>query len=122
MAIRNDKLPDGVMFNSYPDSCGGSLDSIVELFKKKDFESTCSFFYILPSLFNSDLDRGFSIVDYGINEEIASKEALRDLQDLNIELKLDFVLNHISVQSPQFRDLLMKGDESEYIDFFVDWK
>jgi sucrose phosphorylase len=121
MDTRKDILPDGVMFNAYPDSCGGSLDAIVDLFKKEDFESTCSLFYILPSLFNSDLDRGFSIVDYGLNEEIASKEALRDLEDQNIELKLDFVLNHISVQSPQFQDLLIKGDESEYIDFFVDW-
>ena len=35
------------------------------------------------------MDRGFSIVDYGINKEIASEETLRDLEDLNVELKLD---------------------------------
>jgi sucrose phosphorylase len=109
------------MFNAYPDSCGGSLDETITLLRKKDFRNAFSLFYILPSLFNSDLDRGFSIVDYGINKEIASEETLRDLQDLDIELKLDFILNHISVQSPQFKDMLIKGDESEYIDFFIDW-
>lgn len=119
--MRKDILPDGVMFNAYPDSCGGTLTAIAALLQKKEFENVWSFFYILPSMFNSDLDRGFSIVDYGINEEIASFEALKKLQGMNIELKLDFVLNHLSVQSPQFRDLLQKGDESEYIDFFIDW-
>jgi sucrose phosphorylase len=113
MDISKDTLPHGVILNAYPDSCGGSLDKIITLLKKKDFRNTFSLFYILPSLFNSDLDRGFSIVDYGINKEIASEETLRDLEDLNIKLKLDFILNHISVQSPQFQDMLIKGDESE---------
>jgi sucrose phosphorylase len=121
MDISKDTLPHGVILNAYPDSCGGSLDKIITLLKKKDFRNTFSLFYILPSLFNSDLDRGFSIVDYGINKEIASEETLRDLEDLNIKLKLDFILNHISVQSPQFQDMLIKGDESEYIDFCIDW-
>jgi sucrose phosphorylase len=36
-------------------------------------------------------------------------------------LKLDLVLNHLSVSSPQFQDLIRLGDQSEYKDFFVDW-
>jgi sucrose phosphorylase len=114
-------LPNGVMFNAYPDSCGGSLDKTVELLRNEAFEDVFSLFYILPSLFNSDLDRGFSIVDYGINNVIATEKDLSDLQALDIELKLDFVLNHISVQSPQFQDMLKNGEESPFIDFFVDW-
>ncbi len=121
MKPRINLLPNGVMFNAYPDSCGGSLDKIVELLKKEAFEDVFSLFYILPSLFNSDLDRGFSIVDYGINEALASEKDLRDLQALNIDLKLDFVLNHISVQSPQFQDVLQNGEDSPYSDFFIDW-
>lgn len=39
----------------------------------------------------------------------------------NIDLKLDFVLNHASVQSPQFQDLLENGSQSEYRDFFINW-
>jgi sucrose phosphorylase len=121
MRPKGDVPPNGVMFNAYPDSCGGSLDKIVELLGKKEFERCYSFFYILPSLFHSDLDRGFSVVDYGINHEIATEKDLRELQDLNIELKLDFVLNHVSVQSAQFQDMLQHGDDSAFSDFFIDW-
>lgn len=121
MKPKGDVLPNGVMFNAYPDSCGGSLDKIVELLRKEAFADVFSLFYILPSLFNSDLDRGFSVVDYGINGVIATEKDLSDLRALGIELKLDFVLNHISVQSPQFQDMLQNGEESPYIDFFVDW-
>ena len=40
---------------------------------------------------------------------------------MGIDLKLDFILNHLSVQSPQFQDLVEKGDASAYKDFFIDW-
>ena len=30
-------------------------------------------------------------------------------------------MNHLSVNSPQFKDLLVKGDKSEYKDFFINW-
>jgi len=115
-------IPGGVMLSAYPDSCGGTLSDIVRLLKPGEaLDGAFSLFYILPSLYNSDLDRGFSVVDYGINNVIATEQDLTDLRDLGLELKLDFILNHISVQSPQFRDLLEKGDGSAYRDFFVDW-
>jgi hypothetical protein len=41
--------------------------------------------------------------------------------ELGIQFKFDLVLNHLSVASPQFRDLLENGDDSDYKDFFVDW-
>lgn len=46
---------------------------------------------------------------------------MKKLKDLGIDLKLDFVMNHLSVNSPQFKDLLVKGDKSEYKDFFINW-
>ena len=109
------------MLNAYPDSIGGNLSGMVEFLKRPEMEGAFSAFYILPSLYHSDLDRGFSVVDYELNEEIASAEALGELRRMGMGLKLDFVLNHASVQSPQFQDLLARGDESEYRDFFIDW-
>ena len=35
-----------------------------------------SSFYILPSLYHSDLDRGFSVIDYDLNEQLADREDL----------------------------------------------
>lgn len=109
------------MLNAYPDSMGGRLSAAVELLSGEPMKGAFSSFYILPSLYHHDLDRGFSVVDYGINEALASKEDLEHLRDLGIDLKLDFVLNHASARSPQFMDLVKNGDSSEYKDFFIDW-
>ena len=34
---------------------------------------------------------------------------------------MDFILNHISVLSHQFQDIIKNGDRSKYRDFFIDW-
>ena len=111
----------GAVFNAYPDSMGGALGDIVRFLGRPEAKGAFSAFYILPSLYHSDLDRGFSVVDYGLNEALARPEDLQALRDMGIGLKLDFVLNHASVQSPQFRDLLARGDASPYRDFFINW-
>ncbi len=112
---------NGVMLNAYPDSIGTGLADTVELLKRPEFKGAFSLFYILPTFFNSDLDRGFSIINYDLNRELISEQDLKDLQDLGIMLKLDLILNHLSVNSPQFQDLLAKGEQSAYNDFFIDW-
>ena len=114
-------LPQGVMLNAYPDSIGSRLADVIELLKKPEFKDAFSLFYILPTFFHSDLDRGFSIIDYDLNEELVSPDDLAELDSLGIQIKLDLVLNHLSVRSPQFQDLLKNGDASPYRDFFIDW-
>lgn len=111
----------GPMLNAYPDSLGGVLSDAVDFLKNDQVRGAFSSFYILPSLYTTDLDRGFSVISYDINGQIAKKEDLEALQEMGIDLKLDFILNHLSVQSHQFQDLLEKGDASEYRDFFIDW-
>nr|VFK18279.1 MAG: sucrose phosphorylase [Candidatus Kentron sp. LPFa]VFK33113.1 MAG: sucrose phosphorylase [Candidatus Kentron sp. LPFa] len=118
---KNNSLPTGVMFNTYPDSIGRNLSDTVDMLKRSEFKDVFSLFYILPTFFNSDLDRGFSIIDYDLNGELVSKEDLEELDKLGIMFKFDLVLNHLSVGSPQFQDMLEHGDESEYKDFFIDW-
>ncbi|MBR3250093.1 MAG: hypothetical protein IKF80_00120 [Erysipelotrichaceae bacterium] len=115
------KMGIGTMLNAYPDSVGGRLSDIVSLLKKEEFKDTFRSFYILPSVFNTDLDRGFSLIDYEISETLASRKDIDDLHELNIDLLMDFILNHISVLSKQFQDILKYGDGSKYRDFFIDW-
>jgi sucrose phosphorylase len=114
-------LPRGVMFNAYPDSIGRNLSDTLTMLRRPELEGAFSLFYVLPTFFHSDLDRGFSIVDYEINEELVSVDDLDEIEKLNISLKVDLVLNHLSVGSPQFQDMLLHGDESEFKDFFIDW-
>lgn len=114
-------LPKGVMINAYPDSIGRRLSDTVDLLKRPELDKAFSLFYILPTFFNSDLDRGFSIIDYDLNRDLVDPRDLEALKALGIGFKLDLVLNHLSVRSPQFQDLLRRGDASPYKDFFVDW-
>ncbi|MEJ2384246.1 MAG: hypothetical protein P8Y54_07580 [Xanthomonadales bacterium] len=114
-------LPDGVMFNAYPDSIGARLGDTMQLLADTSLRDVFSLFYVLPTFFNSDLDRGFSIIDYDLNEELVSACDLGAASVLGLDFKFDLVLNHMSVASPQFRDLLANGDDSPYRDFFIDW-
>ncbi|RDY33081.1 glycosidase [Lachnotalea glycerini] len=112
---------NGPMLNAYPDSVGGTLSDITYFLNKKEVKDVFQTFYILPSIFNTDLDRGFSVIDYELNELLASREDLETLEKLNLDLKLDFILNHSSVLSKQFQDILKNGDNSKYKDFFINW-
>ncbi|GAA4279628.1 alpha-amylase family protein [Gaetbulibacter aestuarii] len=115
------KLSNGVMLNAYPDSIGSKLSDTVAMLELPEFKDTFSLFYILPTFFNSDLDRGFSIIDYDINKELVSEDDLKRMNALGVLLKFDIVLNHLSVASPQFKDLLKFGNDSKYKDFFINW-
>ncbi|MBE5825147.1 MAG: glycosidase [Butyrivibrio sp.] len=112
---------NGPMLNAYPDSMGGTMSDILAVLSKEEFKDVFQSFYILPSIFNTDLDRGFSVIDYSINEQMAAPGDIDKLADLGIDLKLDFILNHASVLSPQFQDLLKNGENSKYKDFFINW-
>lgn len=114
-------ISNGVMLNAYPDSIGHKLSDTIKMLQKPEFKDVFSLFYVLPTFFNSDLDRGFSIIDYNINKELVSKDDLIALKELNIDLKFDIVLNHLSVASPQFKDLLKNGKNSKFKDFFINW-
>lgn len=114
-------MKNNPMLNAYPDSIGENLGDIVEFLSKPELKDVFGSFYILPSVFNTDLDRGFSVVDYNLSDEFAKAEDLEKLQNLGIDLKLDFILNHASVLSPQFQDLIKNGESSKYKDFFINW-
>lgn len=109
------------MLNVYPDSIGSNMRGLTTFLSQPELKDVFSSAYILPSLYHSDLDRGFCVVDYDLNEDLATADDLKKLHDIGLDLKLDLVLNHASAQSPQFQDLLRNGENSEYRDFFIDW-
>lgn len=111
----------GAMLNLYPDSLGTNLSEAAAFLNNDSVRGAFSALYVLPSLFHTDLDRGFSVIDYGIEESLATQEDLDAIRAGGVSLKLDFVLNHASVQSPQFQDMIARGDDSPCRDFFIDW-
>ena len=70
-------IADGVMFNAYPDSIGERFADTVSLLRQPELEDVLSLFYVLPTFFNSDLDRGFSIIDYGLNADLVDPSDAR---------------------------------------------
>ena len=121
MQQNNTKISNGVMLNVYPDSIGEKFRDTITMLKMTEFKEVFSLIYVLPTFFNSDLDRGFSIIDYDINKDLVDTKDLKDLDELQIKLKFDIVLNHLSVASPQFKDMLQYGNESKFKDFFINW-
>lgn len=119
--MKEHKPSNEPMLNVYPDSLGGDLSTLVAVMKKPELQGAFSSMYILPSLFNTDLDRGFSVISYDLNERLASERDLEELRKLGIDLKLDFILNHSSVLSKEFQDILKNGHNSRYKDFFINW-
>ncbi len=109
------------MLNAYPDSIGNRLEYTLAFLKMEQAKDIFGSFYILPSFFNTDLDRGFSVIDYHMNEVFASRQDLDELRDLGINLKFDFILNHASVLSKQFQDIVQNGENAKYADFFINW-
>lgn len=120
-ATEKKAILSGPMLNAYPDSIGGTLSDIVKFLQKPELQDVFQAFYILPSIFNTDLDRGFSVIDYELNELLATPADLQALKDLHIAFKFDFILNHASVLSKQFQDIVQNGEASEYKDFFINW-
>jgi glycosidase len=111
----------GPMFNAYPDSIGGELSGTIEMLKHPLIKDAFDDLYILPSVFNTDLDRGFSVINYDLNQTLSKPEDFHILKNMGIGLKFDFILNHASVLSPQFQDIIKQGKKSKYVDFFIDW-
>ena len=68
----------GPMLNAYPDSVGGKLSALTAMLRSGDLSGAFSSIYILPSLYDTDLDRGFSVIDYDINGEIATEDDYRN--------------------------------------------
>jgi len=119
--IEKQLIQAGPMLNAYPDSMGKNLGDIVKFLKDPSLKDAFQSVYVLPSIFNTDLDRGFSVIDYNLNEAYASEQDIRDLKELGMNFKFDFIMNHASVLSEQFQDILKNGENSHYKDFFIDW-
>ena len=114
-------MNNGAMLNAYPDSLAGRLGGAAALISRPEFKDVFRSFYVLPSLFHTDLDRGFSVISYDLDRKFASREDLDVLHAKGLDLKLDFILNHLSVLSPQFQDIVKNGENAKYRDFFIDW-
>ncbi len=110
-------LSNGIMLITYADSLGKNLEDLRYVLGKW-YEGAVEGVHILP-FFPSSGDRGFAPERYDrILPEFGTWE---DVEELSRKycLMFDFMINHISPNSPYFRDYLEKHDQSEWKDMFL---
>ena len=66
-------MKNGAMLNAYPDSLGKNLGETAAFLARPEMKDAFRNFYILPSVFNTDLDHGFSVISYDLCDELAKK-------------------------------------------------
>lgn len=101
---------------------GGDLAGIIE---KMDYlkELGINALYLTP-VFRSISNHKYDIIDYFmVDPQFGTKEELRQLVKLahenGIRVVLDAVFNHCSMEMQQFQDVLEKGRESRFYDWFI---
>ena len=114
------KLSNKCMLITYADSLGENLADLKEVLDTH-LDKAVGGVHILP-FFPSSADRGFAPMRYDIvDPDFGGWEDVKAIGE-DRYLMFDFMINHISRQSPYFQDFLAKKDESEYSDFFIRYK
>jgi sucrose phosphorylase len=107
-----------VQLITYPDSMGGDLRSLNSILETHFPGLFAGGIHILPP-FPSSGDRGFAPLTYAeIDPAFGSWDDIRRLGGKH-DILLDLMVNHISRQSPYFRDYQARGEASEWADLFL---
>lgn len=113
MAIKNK-----VQLITYADSLGGDLKTLRKLLNDQFSGLFTGGVHILPP-FPSSADRGFAPMNYfEIDPAFGSWDDMKEIGKSH-DIIVDVMVNHISRQSPYFKDFQKHGRESEYADFFI---
>ncbi len=108
------------MLITYGNTIGKDLKDLEHVLDKHFSGGELGGLHILP-FFPSSGDRGFAVINYDIvDPDLGTWDDIDRLGN-KYYLMADFMLNHASIRSREFRDYMEKGDESEYKDMFVDW-
>ena len=102
---------------TYPDSLGGDLRRLGALLDGP-FDGLFAGVHILPP-FPSSGDRGFAPLTYWeIDPRLGTWDDIRRIGDRHAVM-LDLMINHLSRQSPEFKDFERRGRRSPYADLFI---
>lgn len=113
------KVTNQIMLITYADSMGSDLKQLQQTLDQH-FTGVIEGVHILP-FFPSSGDRGFAVIHYDTVDP-----AFGDWSDIvkmseRYYLMADFMINHVSIRSEEFKDYMEKGDASAYKEMFVDW-
>ena len=111
------KIKNEAMLITYPDSLGNNLQDLEQVLDTH-LKGVVGGVHILP-FFPSSGDRGFSPMDYTkVDERFGGWEDIKRISE-KYYMMYEFMLNHISAQSPYYLDFLEKKEASPYKDYFI---
>ncbi|MEK5419180.1 sucrose phosphorylase [Paenibacillus odorifer] len=115
MQIKNE-----AMLITYADSMGNNLKELNEVLDTH-LQGVVGGVHLLP-FYPSSGDRGFAPMDYTkVDSAFGDWAEIKEMSE-KFYMMYDFMINHISQQSPYFQDFLEKKDESQYKDLFIRYK
>lgn len=114
------KIENKIMLITYADSMGKDLKELYSILEER-FDGVVGGLHILP-FFPSSGDRGFAVINYDqVDPDFGTWDDIDQLSD-KYYMMADFMLNHISIRSDEFKDYMAKGDASPYRDMFIHWE
>ena len=114
------KLENKIMLITYADCMGNNLKDLSRVLDKH-FSKAVGGVHILP-FFPSSGDRGFAPMRYDVvDETFGDWDDVTKLSE-KYYLMFDYMLNHISAQSPYYKDFQKNKDKSPYKDLFIRYK
>ena len=110
-------IQNKVMLITYADSLGKNLKDLQKILAE-DLEGAVGGVHLLP-FFPSTGDRGFAPQDYRQVDSAFGDWADVEAIGEHYYLMFDFMINHLSRQSPEFIDFKDKKDESDFANLFL---
>lgn len=121
-------MENKIIYQIYPksflDTNGDGIGDIQGVIRKLDYfkQLSVDYLWLTPVMKSPQKDNGYDISDYyqidpifGTNEDYL--ELIKLAKEKNLDIMIDLVLNHISIEHKWFQSVL-KG-ETEYIDYFI---
>jgi sucrose 6(F)-phosphate phosphorylase len=114
---RRDRIAPRPQLLTYPDSLDGDLGGLRRLLDGP-MAGLFHGVHVLPP-FPSSADRGFAPLTYReIDARFGSWDDIRQIGEQH-DVLLDFMVNHLSRQSAEFREFEQHGRNSEFADLFI---
>ena len=114
------KLENGVMLITYANSLGRNISELRDVLGRY-FDGAIAGVHLLP-FYPSSSDRGFAPLRYDVvDPEFGDWGDVSRLAE-RYSLIVDFMINHLSSHSPQFRDFVENKDKSAFREMFIRYK
>ncbi len=113
-------MKNEVQLITYANRLGGANLRDLKKTLSEPLEGLFSSVHILPFFFPMDgADTGFDPIDHGrVDPDLGTWDDIRSLSR-DMDITVDLIVNHISIESDQFKDYRNKGDASEYAGLFT---